>query len=214
MSAAEQSTSGKDAPLQTAGTLNELKAVTPAEKARAERFNFTHLPPIIESKSMHMNSGLAVLPDPPPDGRPDPDAEERRLVCRSAGIAYGNVKRSRVLLNKDETFLFTDYVVQVAQWVKPERGPTEILVSQNGGSVRVGTTVLRATTDHGMTRDKSLLFFLVAIPKGDAYQAIGTPRVVFNGKLVAGVPGNQGLHDAQKTTDKLRLLDKQCKGGT
>ncbi len=214
VSAAEQSTSGQDAPIQTVGSLNELRAVTPAEKARAERFNFSHLPPLIESKALHMGSGLAILPDPPVDGRPDPDAEERQLVCRSDGIAYGSVQRSRVLLNKDETFLFTDYVVQVTQWVKPERGPSEILASQIGGAARVGTTVLRATTDYGMTRDKTLLLFLVAIPKGDAYQVMGTPRIVFNGKVVGGVPGNQGLHDAQKTTDRLRSLDKQCKGGT
>jgi hypothetical protein len=206
-----QSTSDKDATLQVVNSLSELRAVTPAEKARAQHYNFPWLPPLIESKAMFMNPGLAVLPDPPVHGLPDPDADIRRLVCRSTGIVYGTVQKSRVLLNKDETFLFTDYSVHVAQWVKPERGKPEILVSMNGGAARVGTTVLRAETSQTVLRDKTQLFFLLAIPKGDAYQSLGSPRVVSEGKLVGSIVGDEGPRDAQKVAEKLRTVQKQCK---
>jgi hypothetical protein len=206
-----QSTGAKDVLIQTVSFLAELRAVTPAEKTRAALFNFEGLPPLIQSKTVHHFPGLQVV-DPPSDNPLENDPLWK-VACRSSAIVYGNVEKGRALLSGDESSLFTDYSVQVAQWIKPDRGKASILVTASGGAVRVGDTVLRATTETTILTSRSYLFFLRVIPNGDAYGPLGAPLLLSEGRVVGGPLSDQGPQDAQKTKDQILRLLKQCKTG-
>jgi hypothetical protein len=199
--------------VQTVAAITDLRAVTLAERERARYFAKDGLPPLIESKSMYLAPAMEVLTPSPPGQPVDPDQPLKSLVCSAAAIVVGQVERKRALLNKDESFLFTDHQIRVSQWIRPGSGKPTILVSSLGGSVRVGSTTLEARTDSSVEVGRAYLFFLGLIPRGEAYEPASEPRPVAAGKIVGGVQGNEGLKESSSVVAKLSEVSKECKGG-
>jgi hypothetical protein len=102
-------------------------------------------------------------------------------VCSSEAVLLGHPNGERVLLNRDETFLFTDYVIAVEKWIRPARRLESILesitLSAIGGEVELPGRTLRAiAVPRLMPRHPYILFMRrLEGTNGFAYQSAPRP---------------------------------------
>jgi len=170
--------------------VSELRARTSAERARAEFFDMLFSPfSVLEHEHVGIfpERGLTItLPPqpPPPPGEPAPppsppetDADRiSALACRSEIIIVGHPESQRALLNKSETFLFTDFEVAVERWIRPAGTVARtVSVSLAGGQVEVAGRLLTATYDPLPKLRQPYVFSLRKLPDSAGNVATEVP---------------------------------------
>jgi hypothetical protein len=147
-------------------------------------------PSVLENKLIVIpnDEDVPVAPTDP-DSPPQEQDRLRAIVCDSDAIIVGQAVDTRTLLNRSETFLFTDFTVAVTNWIKPRGGPGTVNVAMLGGAVEVGNTLLKSTALPILELQKSALLFLKRIP-GVSHAYGLTSRAV---RLESGVVVNADL---------------------
>ena len=172
-------------PVQVVRDLSELRPQTSSERARADLFDpslkvFGNLSEILErgggGRSLPHRGGIPAYGNAVGFGLEQPPGAQdllRLKVCSSDAVLIGRAETRRAFSTKSETWLFTDYMVNVERWLRPEALPRPITVSAPGGQVIVGTT--RITVSQGrplpvLGLRQSYLLFLKNIENTDSFQ--------------------------------------------
>lgn len=174
-----QSDSGET---QRVGTLAELRPSTVGERLRADHFN-TDGTKITGPGSRSIVSHIDTVPAPTLPTLPPATANvlglSRDSVCRSAAVFIGRPVTRKALLNTNETFLFTDYILAVDEAIRPIPGnQTSLAASALGGEVLLNDSPLIATILALPRVQKRYVFFLRELPKGAGYALEPPPREV------------------------------------
>jgi hypothetical protein len=69
------------------------------------------------------------------------------LACRGSAVVVGTVAPTAVRFNTRETFLYTEFQVSIARWLRPAAGRPAIRLAQAGGTVEVGGQRLEAVAE-------------------------------------------------------------------
>ena len=180
---ARPSVGQQEEPVQKVRYLSDLRPKAPDQELRAELLDCKACERITGPVRTHLDVGEGPPPAPnlSADGTvvyaPQRTRDEllRQSVCSSDIVVIGRPVSKNAMLNKSETFLFTDIVVLVDNWIRPTLGERSVLVAVFGGSVEVAgeelTTFVRPIPRLG----QSEAFFLKQIPKQRAYQLNGQP---------------------------------------
>jgi hypothetical protein len=126
-------------------SLDDLRAKSDAEKARAAAFD-SHGGPntskLMDSTGFNGEGGgfQIMLPFALPY-----QPFIRSEICGSEMVVVGQAISSRVLFNKSETFLFTDFTFRIDQSIRPVTIPDGasgryVIVSEAGGAVGIRST--------------------------------------------------------------------------
>jgi hypothetical protein len=185
-----------------------------AEQRRAAFWDWEG-PPLAESKHVYVPAPEFPPPVVRPGSPPPPvDAALREAVCESQAIALGMATSSKVLLNKGETFLFTDWRFAVEKWIRPASGPSELTVSHMGGRVRVGSELFEATRGPVLVANRRYIVFAGEVPGKNGYFLADEPIAVLGDRVVA-MPLPTTLRDTRllsAVVDELVRLSNLCKG--
>ena len=148
----------------------ELQPATPDEKATATAFD-KH-----GTERMEPGHPVVLFPDtpapPPPPGTARPRYEDfvARLGCTGSTMVTGTVTPTRVRFNTRETFLYTEFQVSIAHWIRPAGGVPSIRLAQAGGSVAVAGQRMDAVTNAVLFEPgATYLLVLNAIPGASAF---------------------------------------------
>jgi hypothetical protein len=124
---------------------SELRARDADEQIRAALFDWEGGRPLRERPNIIEGPGMPMFIPRGPDGT-DPPAKPpaphrqsvlQDVICSADAVVTGQVTSKRVLLNKSETALFTDFTFVVDQWFRPARLSPALVVSEFGGKVNV-----------------------------------------------------------------------------
>jgi len=197
--------------LQKVRQLSDLRARTLDERARSELFDYPAGQLITGPVSRMIV--LPNNPEAPPvsfhgEALPTPRTSTRqetlqRSVCSSEVVIIGTPLSTKAMLNKSETFLFSDIVMNVANWIRPGSGEQSILVTVFGGQVDLAgeklSTLVRPLPRIGQLE----AFFLVKIPKQSGFRLQGEPIQIGSG-------GPATLTDVAPILNDLREAAKSC----
>ena len=192
--------------------VSDLRARTPEDAAKARHFDREGFS-FLDARHVTLVIDPPTPPVPPPPGFPvqeqPPDAELVRRTCDSDGVALGFALSRRVLLNKSETFLITDYQVAVQHWIRPLSGPRTISVTLLGGDVEVGGERMSATA--GRPHDLSMLsvLFLKRIPNAGGGFALSAPQFRLDVDRVVETPHpwlTRGFRDGLSTASTIAIV--------
>ena len=95
---------------------------------------------------------------------------QSRCAPKGVTVVVGRATSSRTLMNKSETFLFTDYTFSVDNWICPASGSATIMVSMLGGVVTVLGRELRAHADDPLQLDRRYVLLLDVMSDGGPYR--------------------------------------------
>jgi hypothetical protein len=128
---------------------------------------------------------ITVVADPPL--RLDPAASStpepihqllQRAVCNVDAVIVGTLTDETAQFNEDNTFIFTDYGMQVEEVIKdngkkPIQANSNINVTRDGGTLKIdGRTFRAALADFKpFAREQRFLFFLRYLPATNSYLA-------------------------------------------
>ncbi len=160
-------------------------------------------PSLLENQIIYIPTHESNPVPPSPNVVPGMDSREdslRGVVCASDAVIVGPPVDSRTLLNRSETFLFTDFTIAVTDWVSPPGGPGTVHVAMLGGAVEVGNTLLRSTALPLLELQMPTLLFLQKIPGvTKAYGLASRPVRLAQGKVLTT--------DLPNTLDKDLMVD-------
>jgi hypothetical protein len=161
--------------MTTVKTLDDLKPQTREEKLEADHYEGLGLRPIEQGSVREMGEPFPTLSANPP---PEPTYESflRDVTCSIDVVAVGRAGSGRVMLNTGATWLFTEYHLQVTDWVRPAAGAREIVANESGGVASVGGELTSAGRNLVHIGEQYLLF-LEALP--------GTSAFVRHGPIMA-----------------------------
>ena len=107
--------------------------------------------------------------------------EIKRITCAADTIVVGTVQRSASQITEGQSFLFTDYVLQVQQVLKNNsriliQQEAEINITRPGGAVLIGNKRIAAIDESflPLRRGKQYLLFLRYLPETESYASIET----------------------------------------
>jgi hypothetical protein len=109
-------------------------------------------------------SGTEIRPRRP---RGPLDAIQAR-ICDSDAVVVGPVTSFRVLLNKSETFFFSDLTVDVEHWIRPNARDARILVSTLGGAAEIDGQVVRTDAVPVPPKNRPRIWYLRRFPRRQA----------------------------------------------
>jgi hypothetical protein len=194
----------------------ELRAKTPSQQGRAIFFD----QPGASVWQLSPGDRMIIIGEPPDPSAPDvpwpgagpssprPPVDPRRArICNSDAVVVGLVISSEVLLNKSETFLFTDINIQVKHWVRPASGYGTILVSVIGGAVELAGRVIRTEAVAVPPLNQPRVWYLHRFPRRDGIAQQ-------NGFVLNGPPEQIG--NPTQVADLITRLDglgRPCAGG-
>lgn len=193
-------------------SMSNLRAKTDDEKARALFFDRHGADPV---KVGERRVTLPGTPGPPlPPGAPVPTYDDflRVLSCSGERIALGRAQERAVHLNQKETFLFTDYDVDVERWLRPDdpHGAPSLKLSVSGGRVTIGGR--RTTVDDGKPLDpaKRYILFLKQIP-GSSYLTPTRPPLADGDRWITAIPETSAESiRADSLADDIARLGRTC----
>ena len=214
----QQPTPPRESRRLSVKSMSDLRAKTDDEKARALFFDRYGADRLEAGDSRVILPGTP--PPPPLPGTPLPTYDEflRRLSCSAETIALGRAQVRAVHLNQKETFLFTDYDVDVERWLRPDdphRAPS-LKLSTSGGRVTIGG--IPTSTGDGQPLDptKRYILFLKQIP-GSAYFTLTRPALpdgdrwetVFHGVSLIPETSAESIR-ADSLADDIARLGRTC----
>ena len=187
MSVPRAQTPAGAAPPQRIKGVSELQPVSDEEKARAAYFSKERTSEMTIQELVELGGGglrlqyiqsdprRPFLPVVCVGSRPDAEAcavaaspeamvrleaNLRKPVCSAEAVVAGRVTAQKALLTAGEKALFTDYSVEVQQWVRPASGAPNLVVSEWGGMVEVAGKPF-ALTREGLTLAAGKTYLLV-----------------------------------------------------
>lgn len=102
----------------------------------------------------------------------------QRAVCKVDAVVIGTLTDEAAQFNEDNTFIFTDYGMQVEEVIKdnskkPIQAGGNIAITRDGGTVKIdGRTFRAALADFKpFAKGQRFLFFLRYLPSTDSYLA-------------------------------------------
>ena len=215
-------------PIVRVESFEDIRARPGEEQVRAAIFD-REGQPLRERPNIY--EGPAEIPLSPGEP-PKPLLRQRRLhdaVCGAEAVVVGYPTSKRVLLNRSETALFTDFTFEVGQWLRPGRLGPSIVVSGFGGRVivagKVYTTGITVLLDNGWTRydrpeglalriEQPYLLFLRRLPKTQAFGTNDEPIHISNGTvdlvLLGPVQDPRGPEPFQKLVMELEAAARRC----
>jgi hypothetical protein len=157
----------KPKSIQKVDNVSRIRATTADDQNIAAYYD-TDGPSLLENEVIIIPAEPEPIQPPPPPGWPsavNADVDPlRTFVCASAAIVMGEAIESRVILNRSETFLVTDFEVSVSEWLRPNGGSRVIHVTMFGGEVEAGGKTLKATSSPPLDLHAPALLFLKKIP--------------------------------------------------
>ena len=208
--------------IYTVASMAQLRPVSTDERLRAEFHDHPGIP-ISETANQILGPGPETVSpprrtgdSPPTYNPPSRQVLLERTVCRSDAVVFGVARTGRVLLNRRETDFFTDFAVDVTEFVRPNRGPGPIVVSQRGAEVWVGKHFYSRPSLGPLTLGRPQLLFLRQIPKTQSFNAFIEPIPISNGMpdlaSVGPVRDPRGPERHQDVVNELRQMAKSCSG--
>jgi len=192
-----------------------LAARTPGELKRAEFFDYGYVPlATLGETSLSMTSEAPELPPPPmPFGFPEPKpltAEEKLAlkVCQRQIVVIGHPESAKVLINKEGTWLFTDYVVGVERPFHPKQVSQQLIVSIPSGSAVVGGKTVSTKTVPLLELGQSYVFFLDRIETSDGFLGTNEHVDLRSGTIRSG--SATVARDATKYVAALASAGQNC----
>ena len=157
------------------GYMADLRARTPEERAKAtffERVDRERLKP-----GHSISIGGIMRPVPPPGlAAPTYEAFLREVVCRGDALIVGTAAPKDVLLNVNESFLFTEYEIAVRRWLSPGReGAPTVVLSMEGGRAIVGGRLTETTIGTPIVPETEYLLVLRRIPGAQGFALARIP---------------------------------------
>jgi len=132
-------------------------------------------------------------------------------------VVLGRAEERAVHLNQRETYLFTDYVVEVEQWLRPEQGAPSLKVSIEGGRVTIAG---RDTWTGGAPLDttKRHILFLDHVP-GSGSLTPTRPALTDGKRWTATIPNITAIPEFSNRTvpfdifaEDIARLGRTCAG--
>lgn len=154
----------REARGQSVKSKSDLRAKTDDEKARAHFFDRYGAEPLQPGDTAVIGPGLPAPPIPP--GAPVPTYEQflQYLGCSAPVVVLGRAEERATRLNQRETFLFTDYQIEVERWLRPEHGAPSLKLSVSGGRVTIAGKRTIAGGQEPLEPTTRYIFFLQHIP--------------------------------------------------
>jgi hypothetical protein len=149
----------------------------------------------------------------------------RRWTCASDYVVLGTPTTSKAILTTHESNIFTDYRVNVDQWLRggPDRGksvvmPTTFVVGLQGGRITTGEGVLEVEDDPPLQLFAPFILFLKNIPTTPSYRLTG-PALAAT-RMTVALKGNYfappELLNGTKTTSEaladIKAAASKCPG--
>ena len=216
----QQATTSRESRLSV-NSMSDLRARTDDEKARALFFDRYGADRLKAGDSRVILPGTPAAPPPPGAPVPTYDGFLQRLACSAEVIALGRAQVRAVHLNQKETFLFTDYDIDVERWLRPDdpHGAPSLKLSISGGRVTIGG--IPTSTGDGKPLDptRRYILFLKQIP-GSAYFTLTRPALrdgdrwetVFHGVSLIPETSAESIR-ADSLGDDLARLGRTCAPG-
>ena len=156
----------REARVQSVKSKSDLRAKTDDERARAAFFDrYGGGDPLEPGDAWVRGPGTPPPLLLPPGARlPSYEQFVKYLACSTQLVALGRAEERAVHLNQRETYLFTDYDVDVERWLRPEHGAPSLKLSVSGGRVRIGGKLTSAVDGKPLDRTKRYILFLQPIP--------------------------------------------------
>jgi hypothetical protein len=163
--------------VQRVNSMDELKAMTPEDRARAKPFDAIGGRRLVagDDVSRIVDRGLYWLPF---GGTPTYSHVLEKLACSAPLIVVGRSTPRRVRMNDPGTFLFTEHVVAVTRWILqdaavPSSGVLEFLTA--GGEVAIGNDRIVTRSGTRLVRDTDYLLFLKTVPNSKSFTLAQEP---------------------------------------
>lgn len=213
-----QDPKGTRRPLPTVASVALLRANSPEDLAVAEFFDRYGSEPIKAGSNTRRGKGMPV---PPQSGTVAPDYRGflASFVCDFDAVVIGSATYERVLINRRETFLFTEYSLAVKDWISPETGPEALKMAVPGAELRLEGRVTRVEGAPQPAVGEALLFFLRRIPGTRALVQAYAPLSpetsfadVVHDKSVPTLLAERSVPFAELVHD-LKTAARSCKGG-
>jgi hypothetical protein len=149
----------------------------------------------------------------------------RRWTCASDYVVLGTPTTSKAILTTLESNIFTDYRVNVDQWLRggPDRGksvvmPTTFVVSLEGGRITTGEGVIGVEDDPPLQLFAQFILFLKTIPTTSSYRLAGPALTA--ARTTVALRGNYfappGLLNGTKATSEaladIKAAASKCPG--
>lgn len=148
-----------------------------------------------------------------PLAKPDAVPEEADLFsylvkasCKADAVVVANVKSKASQLTEDNSFVFTDYEIQVEEVIKDNRyshiqANDKVILTSGGGNVKVGTQIISVEDESSPQYEQkiSYVLFLKFIPATGAYQPITGANTfsLLNNQVSFGSPQNSVFQKQQ-----------------
>jgi len=204
----------REAQTMEVRTAAELRARTPVEVARAKFFDADGTPLAQAGNTVMLSIGepTAIFLRP---GSKETEGEIllRGSVCANAAMFVGSAMSYRLLLNRQETQLFTNWTVQVDAWIFPQRREVESVVAHRGGYVKVNGAPWISESHFDIHAGGRYVFFLMDIPSGDAFALGDQPLPVMADRVSPGRFKDSpisGLGDAKSVVTELKNIRSSC----
>jgi hypothetical protein len=143
----------------------DLRALTLDDRIRAQHFDRPDGRPLRSGSLIIFSEPPLLLSLQPADSkvpRPSMDARMRARVCAAQALVVARPREARAFLTASETFLFTNYTLDIEHWIRPTTGERSLVVSRPGGEAYVGQVDVRAVRLHPQRRG---IFLLTSLPK-------------------------------------------------
>jgi hypothetical protein len=155
---------GPEARGQSVRAKSDLRATTDDERARAKFFDRYGAELLEPGDTAVVGPGLPAPPIPPGSPVPTYDHFIQHLACSTRLVVLGRAAERGVHLNQRETYLFTDYDVEVERWLRPEHGAPSLKLSVAGGRVIIAGAPTIAGAQAPLSPTKRYIFFVEQIP--------------------------------------------------
>jgi hypothetical protein len=165
----------REAPVQSVKSKSDLRARTGDEKARAQFFDRYGADPLEPGDTAVIFPGPPVPPIPPGVPLPTLDQLLEDLACSAQVVVLGRAEQRAVHLNQRETYLFTDYEVEVEWWLRPGQGAAPLKVSVSGGRATIAGMLTIAGAEDPLQPTKRYIFFLQQIPGSGSLTPVRPP---------------------------------------
>jgi hypothetical protein len=204
----QPTSTGREARGPSVKSKADLRARTGDEKARAKFFDRYGAFPLEPGDVRAIGPGLPAPPLPP--GARVPTYEEFLgfLACSAPLVALGRAEERATHLNQRETYLFTDYDVDVERWIRPRDGAPSVKLSVSGGRVTIAGRPTIAGDHDPLDPMKRYLFLLQPIPGSGSLTPTRPP-------LADGDPWSPAIRDLSlipETASETIRLDSVADG--
>lgn len=197
-------------PIQRVASFDELRAREVDDVAQARFFDIYQGEKLTAQGNISAGRNLdPPYTAPPPGGftGEDPNSPTGRLrsgICATEATIVGRVVSSRVFANSNRTWLYTKYVIQSEQLVRPKTLPRTITVSIASGVADVNGSVVSTMSLPLLEPDRIYAITARRIPDSSAFTPAG------------GVPillGTEIKGEALERVNQMIEIASKCKLG-